>query len=118
MTQHIERSFNRRQVLKTGSVILGDLTIGSASASATPPAGAAGAVGAGRRSGNNGSQLVNAEQTADGTIIATDDNFVIAGQEIEVNSQGFYEGSEGTYVIYNDGYSGKISNNELASSPA
>jgi hypothetical protein len=72
--------------------------------------------GKGKRKGNaNGSsELVNAEQTADGAIVATDDDFVISGQEVEVDGRDFYDGGEGTYVIYNDGYSGEISNNEIS----
>jgi hypothetical protein len=110
MAQHNERTFNRRQALKTGGMVIGCLTLGSTAGSAT---GTTGAAGTGGGPENNGSKLVNAEQTTDGAIVATDDDFVIAGQEIEVNSQSFYDGSEGAYVIYNDGYSGEISNNEI-----
>ena len=110
MTQHNERTFDRRQVLKAGGVVIGSLTLGSTAGSATGPPAAAGASGG---SNTTGSQLVNAEQTTDGAIVATDDDFVIAGQEIQINSQDFYDGGEGAYVIYNDGYSGEISNNEI-----
>lgn len=64
-------------------------------------------------SSSTDSDLVNAEQTDTGAIIATDDEFVISGQDIEVDGQDFHGGTKGAYVIYNDGYSGKISNNEI-----
>jgi nitrous oxidase accessory protein NosD len=110
MTRYNGRTLDRRQVLKTGGVVIGGLTLGSAVGSAAgPPPGA----GAGGGSGNTGPELVNAEETTDGAIVATDDDFVIAGQEIEVDGRDFYGGSEAAYVIYNDGYSGEISNNEM-----
>lgn len=57
--------------------------------------------------------LKNAEITPDGAIVATDDDFVIAGQDLTVDGGTFYEGDNGSYVIYNDGYSGTISDNTL-----
>ena len=91
MTQHNERTFDRRQVLKVGGVVIGSCTLGSTAGSATGPPAAAGASGG---PNTTGSQLINAEQTTDGAIVATDDDFVIAGQEIQINSQDFYDGSE------------------------
>lgn len=67
----------------------------------------------GKGSSSTDSNLVNAERTDDGAIVATDDEFVISGQEIEVDGQDFYSGDKGAYVIYNDGYSGEISDNEI-----
>lgn len=69
--------------------------------------------GKGSGSGSTDPTLVNAERTDDGAIVATDDGFVISGQEIEVDGQDLYDGGEGAYAIYNDGYSGEISNNEI-----
>lgn len=67
----------------------------------------------GKGSSSTDLDLVNAEQTENGAIIATGDEFVISGQEIAVDGQDFHSGDKGAYVIYNDGYSGRISNNEL-----
>jgi hypothetical protein len=55
----------------------------------------------------NSNGLVNAVETSDGGIVATDDDFVISGQEITVDS-----GSP-PYVIHNDGYSGEITDNHI-----
>lgn len=51
--------------------------------------------------------LTNATVTSSGAIVATDDDFVIAGQDLTV------DGSRGSPVIYNDGYSGEIYGNTL-----
>ena len=66
----------------------------------------AGILGANPVTGNSNG-LINAEQTSGGGIVATDDGFVISGQEITVDA-----GSP-SYVVYNDGYSGEITDNEL-----
>lgn len=59
--------------------------------------------------------LVNASVTSSGAIVATDDDFVISGQEISVDgSSAFYDDGGVSYVIYNNGYSGKIVGNTLS----
>lgn len=58
--------------------------------------------------------LVNATVTSSGAIVATADDFVISGQKIAVDGTStFYDDNDTSYVIYNDGYSGKISGNTL-----
>lgn len=61
----------------------------------------------------NTNELVNAEETSDGAIVATGDGFRISGQELTIDGQDLYSGSEGAYTIYNDGYSGEITGNEI-----
>lgn len=63
--------------------------------------------------GNNQSDLVNAEETGNGAIVATGDGFRIAGQDLTIDGQALHDGSEGAYAIYNDGYSGEITGNEI-----
>lgn len=65
--------------------------------------------GNGGKGGNGGGHddLVNAEFTDHGAIIATDDDFVISGQEVVV------DGSRGSPIISNQGYSGEIYDNTL-----
>lgn len=55
----------------------------------------------------NSNGLINAEETSGGGIVATDDGFVISGQEITVDS------GTPSYVVYNDGYSGEITDNDI-----
>lgn len=62
---------------------------------------------------NSGTDLVNAEETSDGAIVATGDGFRISGQDLTIDGQDLYDGSEGAYAIYNDGYSGEITGNEI-----
>lgn len=99
--------------MKRRSFIGTTLGIAGLSAVGVSTAAAKGS-GNGKGRGNDDTELVNAERTDDGAIVATDDDFVISGQEIEVDGQAFYDGDEGAYVIYNDGYSGDISNNEIS----
>lgn len=59
--------------------------------------------------------LVNASVTSNGAIVATDDDFIISGQEISVDgNSAFYDDDGVSYVIYNNGYSGKIVGNTLS----
>lgn len=71
-----------------------------------------GVVGAGAATANSGT-LVNAEVTGSGAIVATDDDFVIAGQDLTVNGGTYYTDGGNSYVVYNDGYSGEIHGNTL-----
>lgn len=63
--------------------------------------------------GNTESTLDNAEVLDSGAIVATDDDFVIAGQDVTIDDRDFYE-DDGVNVIYNNGYSGEIRNNQLS----
>jgi hypothetical protein len=45
-------------------------------------------------SSSTDSDLVNAEHTDNGAIIATEDEFVISGQDIEVDDQDFHGGTK------------------------
>lgn len=65
-----------------------------------------GIVGVGSVSANSGT-LKNATVTSSGAIVATDDDFVIAGQNLTV------DGSWGSPIITNNGYSGQIFDNTL-----
>lgn len=97
----------RRSFIGTTLGVAGLSAVGASTTAAKGP-------GSGKGGGDDDTELVNAEQTDDGAIVATDDEFVISGQEVEIDGQEFYDGDEGTYVIYNDGYSGVISNNEIS----
>lgn len=70
--------------------------------------GAGNSSASGSSSSGSGAVLQNAEWTANGGIVATGDEFVIAGQTIEIDSTG------PTVGIDIDGYSGRISNNHLS----
>ena len=59
------------------------------------------------------STLVNAQVQPSGAIVATSDDFVIAGQTVSVNGEAFYTEGGDSYVIYNNGYSGRIAGNTL-----
>lgn len=65
-----------------------------------------GIVGVGSATASSGT-LTNATVTGDGSIVATGDNFAIAGQELTVNNIGV------SPVIFNNGYSGEIYGNKL-----
>lgn len=106
----------RRSFIRTTLGIAGFSTLGTSPVLAEQAGNGPGngnGNGPGNGNSSTGSELVNAEQTADGAFVATDDGFVISGQEIEVDGGAFFDGDEGAYVIYNDGYSGEISNNEI-----
>lgn len=75
-------------------------------AGATPVAAADGPRGSNNGDGAKGARLVNAEES-DGTIVATDDGFVIRGQEVVVDS-----GVE--YGIDTAGYSGVVADNRIS----
>lgn len=97
----------RRSFIGTTLGVAGLSAVGASTAIAKGP-------GKGTGSGTDDAELVNAELTEDGAVVATDDGFVIAGQEIEIDGQELYDGAEGAYAVYNDGYSGVISNNEIS----
>jgi hypothetical protein len=80
---------NRRQFIQTTAGIAG-----------------VGIAGIGSVSASSGI-LKNATVTSNGAIVATDDDFVIAGQDLTV------DGSRGSPIITNAGYSGEIYNNTL-----
>lgn len=86
----------RRGVLRTMGVLAGIGAVGTTPVTAT----------------SHGT-LVNAEIQSSGAIVATDDDFIIAGQQITVDGEEFYKDGNDSYVIYNDGYSGEIYDNEL-----
>jgi hypothetical protein len=90
------RIMERRTFIQTTGGIVGLGLLGAQPALANPPGA-----------------LVNAEVTSSGAVVATDDNFVISDQEISVDGGTFYEDGGDSYVIYNNGYSGKISGNTL-----
>jgi hypothetical protein len=108
---------HRRAFISTAIGIGGVGALGTTSAAKGNghAAGNAGGKANGNANGSGGGPaLINAEQTDDGAFVATDDGFVISGHEIEVDGRDFYDGGAGTYVVYNDGYAGEISNNEIS----
>ncbi|GAA0677729.1 right-handed parallel beta-helix repeat-containing protein [Natronoarchaeum mannanilyticum] len=102
---------NRRTFVGTAVGLAGFGTLGTGSAVQNGN-GRGNSNGNGRGNGDGG--LVNAEETGSGAIVATDDGFVISDQEITVDNGVGYDGGEGAYIIYNDGYDGEISNNEIS----
>lgn len=64
--------------------------------------------------GRGRQDLINAEVTNTGAIVATDDGFRIANQHITVDGATYHEGADGHHsVIDAAGYSGVIEGNEL-----
>lgn len=88
----------RRKFIQTAGSVACLGVVGVQSAAASPPG-----------------TLVNASVTNSGAIVATGDDFIISGQEITLDGSGaFYEDDDTSYVIYNDGYSGKVVGNALS----
>lgn len=65
-----------------------------------------GIIGAGSATASSGT-LTNATVTGDGSIVATGDHFVVAGQELTIDNIGV------SPVIFNNGYSGEVYGNKL-----
>jgi hypothetical protein len=72
-----------------------------------------GTLTAGPAAAANGGVLENATVTPSGAIVATDDDFVIAGQHLTIAGGTYYTNTGDSYVVYTNGYSGEVRDNTV-----